>query len=202
MSLVPQRNTGSHNWTQISNVQTISEHWRRKPSRTSTACCWVKRHPCNKLWRVARCWGSHTVYTISSQMAVMLSVSLTGRTLLSTNIFSYFCPWYSFLLEAEAGMITSIEEIRSSHRISNPWPYGCSTVPQSLPYLVPSVSRGWKMRTLRKETYFHGLYQLFPTCGSRPFCQVLCESLSIYIIITNSVELSSTPEATSCAATR
>jgi hypothetical protein len=82
----------------------------------------------------------HVFYTIDSQLAVRLSVSLACRALPYDEV-----NWYSFLLEAEstpgpsaAGRTRSSE--KSSH-VGNRARHlpACSVVPQGTHYRVPTV---------------------------------------------------------------
>jgi hypothetical protein len=76
-------------------------------------------------------------------MAVRVSSSLIGRTLLTTNIF-YFCLSYKFLLEAEQtpgpmrpeglGDLTEFNYLIGSRTDDLP---ACITAPQPLRYRVP-----------------------------------------------------------------
>jgi hypothetical protein len=57
--------------------------------------------------RVMRYSGSHTVYTIRSQMAVWLSALRSGRALLFRNIFICFC--YLYLLQADPRALVRLQ---------------------------------------------------------------------------------------------
>jgi hypothetical protein len=91
--------------------------------------------------RVVRCWGSHIVWAVGSQMARRLLALCTSRALLPRNFI--VCLWYSFLLE--------LEWKNSPHRVSNPQSSGLyhSALTSMLPRLwIFSNSRNPSSRTI------------------------------------------------------
>jgi hypothetical protein len=96
--------------------------------------CKIKASPisgCEGL-RDVICWGSHIIYTISSQIGVRLSVLCGGCVLFPRNIFTvsgtHFCKPQSLVWQEQLGMVKKIKDLIRSQTRNLP---ACSTVPQS-----------------------------------------------------------------------
>jgi hypothetical protein len=108
--------TGNENlqvsvWHLISKLTSRCIRWRQMQTadRVQFVYCFIRfliyiksyklsQQQVVEAYMVMICWGCHTAQTVGSHMAVRLSASRTGRTLLPRNIL--FCLWYS-VLEAE-----------------------------------------------------------------------------------------------------